>query len=136
VFVTVRADTVEIWDVGAEENCTSRFALIVSRRRDSVYVVRRDAVGPGSWCICQFDLLASVIDLPARSYRVVICRKKLTRYGYPLDTSQLIGEVPFQVVVQGTTNLLIGSVQSECYGPTAVGHQDSGLPTGFALHQN
>jgi len=132
LFVHIVGDTVNVWDVNAEENCASRFRFALNVSQDTVTWVQTDTVGPLVTCMCFYNLRASLTGFSPGSYRAMVYREKLTQYHYERDTIIFIGSVLFSVVSPG------GSVSSAFYqsgcDPVSVSESDNALvPAAFTL---
>jgi hypothetical protein len=114
VFVSFRGDTVDIWDVRAEENCDALFAILISQTADSITIRQRDTSRQHTTCECFIDIRATLTGLPAGAYTAVIWRERLSEYGYPFDTVQYVGRVEFHIGMQVGLNLTSVPYQSNC----------------------
>ena len=132
LFVHIIGDTVNIWDVRAEENCASRFRFALNVSQDTVTWVQTDTIGPIVTCLCFYNLRASLTGFFPGSYRAMVYRERLTQYHYERDTIIFIGSVLFSVVSPG------GSVSSDFYqsgcNPVSVSENgNAAVPAAFTL---
>ena len=114
IFVIISGDTVHIWNTGAYENCASLFRMDVSISNDTVYVTEVDTTEDYVYCLCYFDMCASITGLPPGSYEVLVFRE------FPLlypDTSFYIGSTSF-VFGGSSLTYLLKTYQSDCYNVT------------------
>lgn len=131
IFVIISGDTVHIWNTGAFENCASLFRMDVSISSDTVYVTEVDTTEDYVYCLCYFDLCASVTGLQAGSYNVAVYREIPLLYP---DTSFYIGSTSFIYGGSGIT-FLARTYQSDCYNVTK-GEEGNLLPTEYILYNN
>ena len=125
-------DTVNIWDVWAEENCASHFSHRVTASQDTVTWVQTDTAGPLMTCLCLYNMRVSLSGLSSGQYRAMVFREELTRYSYPRDTVILIGSIGFSVESPGSS-LASQFYQSGC-NPVSVSDRDQVLvPDGVTL---
>jgi hypothetical protein len=131
IFVIISGDTVHIWNTGAFENCASLFSMNVSTSNDTIYMTEVDTAEEYVFCLCYFDLNASVTGLQSGNYVVMVYRE------FPLvypDTSFYIGSTSFYYG-GSTLNYLSKSYQSDCYNITNE-KEDRIKPGGYVLFDN
>ena len=75
IFVIISGDTVHIWNTGAFENCASLFRMDVVISNDTIYVTEVDTTEEYVYCLCYFDLCASVTGLQSCYYVVQVYRR-------------------------------------------------------------
>ncbi len=119
--VVVRPDTVRFLDSGAWENCAARFRIAAALKGGEVTLTETDTVGPKLFCMCMFDLRASMTGLPAGSYTAHWYRDYRKSYGYAADVVVNIGSVVFEVTGPGGAPAVTAVEQSACDNPTEVG---------------
>jgi len=131
LFVIISGDTVHIWNTGAWENCSSQFRMDVSISNDTIYVTEVDTTHDLAYCICYFDLCATVTGLQSGYYNIEVYRKFLLLYP---DTLFYIGSTSFNYGGSPLT-LISNSYQSDCYQISTVkGNKEQ--PAEFKLEQN
>ena len=131
VFVIVSGDTVHIWNTGAYENCGCLFRMDVVLSNDTIYVTEVDTTSDWAFCMCSFDLSASVTGLQTGSYLVQVFR--YMPLFYP-DTVFYIGSTSF--IYSGSALAFTSTwFQSECYNITETGKGEE-QPKEFGLEQN
>jgi hypothetical protein len=131
IFVVISGDTVHIWNTGAYENCGCLFRMDVSISNDTIYVTEVDTASDWAFCMCSFNLCASVTGLQSGNYFVKIYRKMPLFYP---DTLFYIGSTSFSY--NGSSLAFISqSYQSDCYNITQVKECEE-YPKEFALNQN
>jgi len=131
VFVIISGDTVQIWNTGAYENCGCLFRMDVMVSNDTIYVTEVDTASDWAYCMCSFDLCASVTGLQNGTYLV-----KVFRYMplfYP-DTVFYIGSTSF-TYGGSVLGFSLQSFQSDCYNITETG-KGKEHPKEFLLKQN
>lgn len=131
VFVVISGDTVHIWNTGAYENCGCLFRMDVLLSNDTIYVTEVDTTSDWAFCMCSFDLCASVTGFQNGTYMVNVSR--YMPLFYP-DTIFYIGSTSFTYggsVLASTST----SFQSECYNITEAGKGEE-QPEEFGLEQN
>ena len=131
IFVIIEGDTVNIWNTMAYENCGCLFRMDVIVSNDTIYVTEVDTTSNWAWCMCYFDLCASITGLQNGTYFVEVFRYM------PLccpDTTFYIGSTSFAF---GGSELSfnIESFQSECYNITEVNKSEKYLKE-YLLKQN
>jgi hypothetical protein len=131
IFVIISGDTVHIWNTEAYENCGCLFRMDVIVSNDTVYVTEVDTTSDWAYCICYFDMCASVTGLQSGTYFVNVFR--YMPLFYP-DTVFYIGSTSF---TYGGSILTFGSqsFQSECYNITDVTKEEN-YPEEYILSQN
>lgn len=131
VFAIISSDTIRIWNTGAYENCGCLFKMDVSISYDTIYVTEVDTASEWAFCMCTFDLSATIIGLQSGTYFVKVFRRMPLFYP---DTVFYIGSTSF--IYGGSTLTFISqSYQSDCYSITEVNGIPE-YPKEFTLEQN
>jgi len=130
VFVIISGDTVQIWNTGAYENCGCLFRMDITLSNDTIYITEVDTSTDWMYCMCHFDLFASVTGLPNGMYYVEVFRY-MPLYG--TDTV-FVGSTSF---TYGGSVLVFNSqsFQSDCYNITETNKGEE-QPKEFRLEQN
>jgi hypothetical protein len=131
VFVIISDDTVHIWNIAAYENCGCLFRMDVTVSNDTIFVTETDTSSNWAYCMCYFDMCASVTGLQSGTYFVEVFR--YMPLFYP-DTTFYIGSTSFTF---GGSVLIFSSqsYQSGCYDITEVNSIEK-HPEEYALGQN
>jgi len=82
-----------------------------------------------------FNLKVGISGLLPGTYSAIVYRKKLKKYGYPLDTLVFVGEIRFQFQPNVWRYIHIDSYQSPC-NPSSVTEPTQDLPLQIVLHEN
>ncbi|MDD8018532.1 MAG: T9SS type A sorting domain-containing protein [Bacteroidota bacterium] len=135
VYVQISQDTVNVWDIGACAYCSSQFDISVRRSADSIYVVQTDTVIQKTTCDCVYNLKTSIVGLPSGTYRAIVYRQKLKKYGYSFDTLIFVRAIQFQYLSTISANFSFGGFQSGC-NPSSVEDEIRTLPSEYILLQN
>lgn len=131
VFVIISGDSVHIWNYGAHENCGCLFRLDVSVSYDTIYVTEVDTASDWAYCMCYFDLCATITGLQSGTYFIKVFRKMPMFYP---DTMFYIGSTSF--IYGGSTLAFISQAyQSDCYSITETKEREVHGKE-FALNQN
>jgi hypothetical protein len=130
IFVIISGDTVHIWNTGAYENCGCLFRMDVMVSNDTIHVTEVDTTSNWAFCMCYFDMCASVTGLQNGTYLVEVFRYM------PLagpDTT-FVGSTSF---TYGGSGLAFNShtFQSECYNITEA-REGENYPMEYSLSQN
>ena len=131
IFVIIEGDTVHIWNTMAYENCGCLFRMDFNVSNDTIFVTEMDTTSDWAYCICYFDLCASITGLQSGTYFI-----KVFRYMplfYP-DTTFYIGSTSF-AFGGSLLSFSLRSFQSECYNITEVNRSET-YPNEYTLKQN
>ncbi len=132
VFVTINNDTIDIWNTGAFENCAFSVVFETTIANDTITIVEHDTMTNPVYCMCYFDLCASLTGLNPGNYHVDVFRKY--EILYTPDSLYYIGSTDF--TYNGTAAPLNEIyLQSECYNPQSITNQDF-LPDNYLTIDN
>jgi hypothetical protein len=130
VFAIISSDTIHIWNTGAYENCGCLFKMDVSMYYDTIYVTEVDTANTWAFCLCYFDLCASITGLQSGNYFVEVYRNFLL----DPDSVYYIGSTSF-IYSGSALTFFSQSYQSACYNISEVeGYKE--YPKEFTLEQN
>jgi hypothetical protein len=131
VYVILAGDTVQIWNTGVYENCGCLFRMDVIISNDTIYVTEVNTSSDWAFCICAFDLCASVTGLQTGTYFVNVFRYMPL---FDPDSVFYIGSASFSYV-GSMLGFSLQSFQSDCYNITETS-KGKDQPKEFTLKQN
>jgi hypothetical protein len=131
IYVEVRSDTVTIWNININENCSFEAVATSSLSHDTITILENDTTDqPLALCDCFFDMNTDLIGLNAGDYVVVVYR---SNHG---GTAHFVGSKTFHF--DGSAMPYIAfSNQSPCHQIVdRVDGRKADLPKLFMLHPN
>jgi hypothetical protein len=131
LFVIISDDTVHIWNTAAYENCGCLFRMDAVVSNDTIFVTETDTASDWAYCMCYFDMCASITGLQSGIYFVEVFR--YMPLFYP-DTTFYIGYTSF-TFGGSALGFSSQSFQSECYDITEINGGEK-YPKEYTLGQN
>lgn len=122
IFAVVENDTVTIWHVETERNCASAYKMEFDIIGNDINLYQIDTVGPIVYCVCSFDLSATLTNLTPGIYNVDV----YSLYdGFSANDTTFWGSTSFLISSGDGIPQLLTNTQSPCYDPTSIENQHS-----------
>jgi len=117
IYAVVQNDTVTIWHVETERNCGSAYKMEFDINGNDITLYQVDTVGAILFCMCHFDLSATLTNLLPGYYEVDVYS---VGDGTSANDTTFWGSTSFTILSGDGIPQLLANTQSDCYDPTSI----------------